>query len=67
MSMSLIFFGLLFGCIGLGFFLYGKNQRAVVPLVCGLLLMGVPYFIPSTVVLVLVGMTLCAIPYFFRL
>ena len=67
MSASLLFFGLVFGCIGFGFFLYGKNQRAAVPLVCGLLLMAVPYFIPSTVVLIIVGVVLMAIPYFFRL
>jgi len=29
------------------FFLYGKKQRAVVPLVCGLVLMIYPYFIPN--------------------
>ena len=67
MSVSLLFFGLVFGCIGFGFFLYGRNQRAAVPLVCGVLLMGVPYFIPSTVVLIIVGVVLMAIPYFFRL
>ena len=45
MSASLLFFGLVFGCIGFGFFLYGKNQRAPVPLVCGLVLMIFPYFV----------------------
>jgi len=67
MSTSLIVFGLIFGCVGFGFFLYGKNQRAAVPLVCGVLLMFVPYFISSTVVLVIVGGALMAIPYFLRL
>jgi len=67
MDTSLIVFGLIFGSIGFGFFLYGKNQRVVVPLVCGLLLMGVPYFISNTVVLVIVGVALMAIPYFIRL
>lgn len=67
MTTSLIVFGLIFGCVGFGFFLYGKNQRAAVPLVCGVLLMIVPYFISNTYVLVAVGMLLCAIPYFVRL
>ena len=67
MSTSLIFFGLVFGCIGFGFFLYGKNQRAAVPFACGVLLMIVPYFISNTTVLVVVGAVLCAIPYFVRL
>ena len=67
MSTSLLVFGLIFGCVGFGFFLYGKNQRASVPFVCGVLLMFVPYFISNTVVLVIVGILLCAIPYFVRL
>jgi hypothetical protein len=65
-NVSLLFFGLVFGCIGFGFFLYGRNQRAPVPLVCGVLLMVVPYFIPSTVVLIIVGVVLMAVPYFVR-
>jgi len=67
MNVSLLFFGLVFGCIGFGFFLYGRNQRAAVPLVCGVLLMVVPYFMPNTLVLIIVGLVLMAIPYFFRL
>ena len=67
MNVSLLFFGLVFGCIGFGFFLYGRNQRAAVPLVCGVLLMVVPYFMPNTTVLIIVGVVLMAIPYFVRL
>ena len=57
----------MFSSCGLGFFLYGKKQRAVVPLVCGLVLMVYPYFIANTVVLVLLGAALLAVPYFVRL
>jgi hypothetical protein len=67
MSESLIFLGLLFGCIGFGYFLYGKNQRAPVALVCGVALMIFPYFVSNTVVLVIVGVVLMAIPYFITL
>jgi hypothetical protein len=62
----LIWWGLVFGSIGLGFFIYGKKQRAIVPLVCGLGLMLVPYFVPNAIVLVVVGVVLMALPYFFR-
>jgi len=58
---------LLFGSIGLGFFIYGKKQRAVVPLMCGLALMLFPYFVPNVVLLVAIGALLIAIPYFLRL
>jgi len=67
MSTSLLVLGVIFGSIGLGYFLYGKKQRAVVPLVSGLVLMVVPYFISNTVALVVVGVVISAIPYFVRL
>jgi len=67
MSTSLLVLGVIFGSIGLGYFLYGKKQRAVVPLVSGLVLMVVPYFISNTIVLVVVGVVISAIPYFVRL
>jgi predicted membrane protein len=59
--------GLLFGSIGLAFFMYGRKQRAVVPLVCGLALMVFPYFVTNTVLLVLIGVALMTIPYFLKL
>jgi hypothetical protein len=66
-STSLLVLGVIFGSVGLGYFLYGKKQRAVVPLVSGLVLMVVPYFISNTIVLVVVGVVISAIPYFIRL
>ena len=66
-SESELLWGLLFGSIGLGFFVYGKKQRLIVPLVCGLALMVYPYFMLNAVALVLTGLALIAIPYFFRL
>ena len=56
----------MFSSIGLGLFLYGKKQRAVVPLVCGLVLMIYPYFIPNVIALVAIGVVLTAVPYFFK-
>jgi len=67
LSTSSILWGLLFGSVGLGFFIYGKKQRAGVPLICGLLLMVVPYFISNTILLVATGVVLMALPYFVRL
>jgi hypothetical protein len=64
---SWLLWGLLFGSIGLGFFIYGKNQRAVVPLVCGVALMVFPYLVSNVILLVGIGAVLIAIPYFLRL
>ncbi|MFI4930644.1 MAG: hypothetical protein ACHP83_10415 [Burkholderiales bacterium] len=63
---SSLMLGLLFGSIGLGFFIYGRKQSAIVPLLCGLGLMVVPYFITNVLLLFAVGAALVAIPYFFR-
>ena len=67
MDASSLLWGLLFGSIGLGFFVYGRKQRTVVPLVCGLTLMIFPYFVTNTMLLVTLGIALIAIPYFVRM
>jgi hypothetical protein len=67
MNSANLLWGLLFGSIGLGFFLYGKKQGQIVPLISGLLLMAYPYFIDNTALLVGVGVALTAAPYFIRL
>ncbi len=67
MSASLLLWGVLFSSIGLGYFIYGKKQNATVPLVCGIALMIIPYFITSVMVMVLLCAALIAVPYFIRL
>jgi hypothetical protein len=67
LNASSLLWGLLFGSIGLGFFMYGRKQRAVVPLVCGLALMVFPYFVTNSVLLVLIGVALMTLPYFLKL
>ena len=66
LSASSLLLGVLFGSVGLGFFIYGRRQRTIVPLLCGLALMVVPYFIPNPALLFAVGLILVAIPYFVR-
>ena len=67
MDTSLLLWGLLFSSIGLGYFIYGKKQQAVVPLVCGLVLMIYPYFVSSTLLLIAIGAALMIVPYFISL
>lgn len=66
MDTASLLWGLLFGSIGFGFLLYGKNQKALVPALCGVVLMIFPYFIPSTLLMVAIGVVLIAIPWFIR-
>lgn len=61
-----LFWGMLFGAIGTGFFIYGKKQNAFVPLGTGLLLCVFPYFITNIYLMLLVGFILMAVPYFFK-
>ena len=66
-STAVLLWGLLFGSIGFAFFLYGKKQKAVVPIIAGIALCVVPYFIANVYILVTVGVVLMAIPFFVRL
>lgn len=67
MTAASLLWSMIFGSVGLGFFVYGKKQGAIVPVVCGLTLMIFPYFVSSTALLVLIGAALMAIPYFVRI
>jgi len=62
-----IFLGLVFGCIGFGFFLYGKKQHNATPLLTGITLMILPYFVTNIYLLCGVGIALIALPSFVRL
>ncbi len=67
MDTSTLLWGLLFGSIGLGFFVYGRRQKMVVPLLTGVALMILPYCVSNTILLVVLGIGFVAIPYFVRM
>ncbi len=52
-----------FSAIGAAYFLYGKRQQQVVPLLSGLVLCVFPYFITNTLAMLLVGGALLAAPF----
>lgn len=64
---SLLIWGMLFGAIGLGFFLYGKKQKAAVPLAVGIALFVLPYFTGNLYILIAGGSLLILLPYFIRI
>lgn len=66
-SASSLIWGMLFGAIGLGFFIYGKRQKAAVPLFAGVALFVVPYLVSNIYILVAVGIVLVALPYFVKI
>ena len=61
---SLLIWGVLFGAVSLGFFTYGRKQRASVPLFCGVALFILPYLISNVYLLVFVGIVFVILPYF---
>ncbi|MEJ2157279.1 MAG: hypothetical protein P8X96_18260 [Desulfobacteraceae bacterium] len=63
---SAIVWGIIFGSIGLGFFIYGKKQGLFIPLLSGLGLMIIPYFVANIFLLIVIGVVLVALPYFYR-
>jgi hypothetical protein len=56
----------LFGGIGIGYFMYGRKQKAIVPMFIGLSLFVFPYFMSSVTMLLIVGVILVAIPHFIK-
>jgi len=61
-----LFISLLFGGVGMGLFIYGKKQQNGVAFGCGVALCVLPYFITNTVLLLIAGMVLMALPFFLR-
>jgi hypothetical protein len=66
MNEAMLIWGVLFGAVGIGYFIYGRRQGKTIPLLCGLALMIYPYFMPNVTVLVLIGAIFSAVPYFLR-
>ena len=66
MNTTQLFLGVIFSSIGLGYFLYGKKQKMIIPLTVGLVLMIFPYFIESNALLSGIGFLLTIDPYFLR-
>lgn len=62
-----LMFSVFFGSIGLGYFMYGKKQQKLVPLLAGIVLCIYPYFMSNVSALVGVGIFVTAVPWFIRL
>jgi hypothetical protein len=65
-NIALLVWGAIFSMLGFVFFVYGKKQTLIVPMICGMALMLYPYIVSSAVWMVLIGVVLSAIPYFIR-
>ena len=59
-SSSFLLASLIWGSIGMGFAIYGKRQKETAPLVGGVALVAISYFLSSALVMSLVGAALVA-------
>ena len=57
---------LIWGAVGMGFFVYGKKQQSMVPLFGGLLIIGISYFIDSALTMSLAAIALLAGVYWLK-
>ena len=55
-----------FGALGAGYALYGRRQRALVPLASGVALIVFPYFVTGGLMTLVIGAAIAAVPYFWR-
>jgi hypothetical protein len=66
MDMTTLTLSLIFGSLGMGFFMYGKNTGAFITMGIGLALMIFPYFIPNAIAMTIVGGLLSVVPFVIR-
>jgi hypothetical protein len=67
MTTASLLWGVLFGSLGAGYCLYARKQRALIPGVCGVALMVIPYFLSNAYILVAVCLVVAVAPFLIKL
>jgi hypothetical protein len=62
-STNSLFASLLWGSVGLGYFIYGKKQSAWIPMVGGVAMMAISYLVSSALLMSLLSVGLMAVVY----
>ena len=63
LNANFLFASLIWGSVGFGYFIFGKKQQSVVPMIAGLVMMGVSYFAGSALVMSLICGTIVGAVY----
>ncbi len=66
MNTASLLWGVLFGSVGMGYFVYGKKQQRGIALLSGIALIVFPYFVTNNYLAVFIGIVLMAAPFFIR-
>jgi hypothetical protein len=53
----------IFSIVGMGYFAYGKKSQKLLMVICGIVLMGYSYFVNGTGYIILIGVSLSALPF----
>lgn len=61
--MNALFVGLIAGVFGMAYFVYGKRQTKIVPMLSGVALCVYPYFFESVLWLCVIGAALLVAPF----
>lgn len=62
-----ILLALLFGCIGFGYFMYGRRKQNIVARYCGIAMILYPYLASSAWEMLAVGVGLMLVPRFIEI
>ena len=62
-SASFLFASLLWGSVGLGYFIYGKKQQSFSPMIGGIVMIIVSYFIGSALLMSLACLGIMGVVY----
>jgi hypothetical protein len=61
---SFLFASLLWGSIGVGYWIYGKKQREMMPMIGGAVMVGISYLVSSWLLMSLLSIALMFAVYF---
>jgi hypothetical protein len=63
LNANFLFASLIWGSVGVGYFIYGKKQSSWVPLAGGLLMIAVSYFASSALLMSLICLAVMVVVY----
>ncbi len=57
---------MIFGSIGMGYFIYGRKQKNGIALISGIALFALPYLVSDILFITLIGIGVMAVPFIFK-
>jgi hypothetical protein len=59
LNTSFLFASLFWGTVGVGYFIYGKKQQSMMPIIGGVIMIAVSYLVSSAILMSLICLALC--------